>query len=111
MTEKEINRYITSICKHLKEEYGEIRDEWKLTINILRYTLHRLMQVQEEIKRNGLFDNATFKKNPLLSTEKDLMSVILKISQKLGISPWDASKIKVNDDEESPSDFINDLIS
>lgn len=100
--------YIEQIKNYLKETYGEVKPEWSLTINTLEDTIKRYLEVKAIIDEEGIFFTDTKKKNPLLSTEKDLLATILKLTQKLGISPWDDSKIKVQT-EDNTEDYINNL--
>lgn len=92
----------------LEEQYGEVKTEWRITLNLLADNIELLKQCQESVEQNGIYDINTQKKNPLLTTIKDINSTILKISQKLGISPWDASKIK-QVEEDDTEDFIEKL--
>lgn len=100
--------FINSVKGYLSSKYGEVKVEWGSTLLILEDSLRRYEQIKEEINNNGIFDSSTGRKNPLLTTEKDCIATILKLSQKLGISPWDSSKIKT-DSEEDDEDFIESL--
>lgn len=100
--------YIEQIKNYLKETYGEVKPEWNLTIQSLEDTIKRYTEVKKIIDEEGIFFTDTKRKNPLLSTEKDLLSTILKLTQKLGISPWDDSKIKVQPEDDT-EDYINNL--
>ncbi len=100
--------YIEQIKNYLKETYGEVKPEWNLTIQSLEDTIKRYTEVKKIIDEGGIFFTDTKRKNPLLSTEKDLLSTILKLTQKLCISPWDVSKLKIQEDD-NVDDYINNL--
>lgn len=104
---------IKNVRKSLKERYGEIKPEWNLIIQTLDNTLIRYNQVKEQIDKDGVFIASINNKNPLLSTEKDLLATILKLSQKLGItSPWDCAKLnkaESGEGEDDTDDFIEGL--
>lgn len=100
--------YIEQIKNYLKETYGEVKPEWNLTIQSLEDTIKRYTEVKQIIDEEGIFFTDTKRKNPLLSTEKDLLSTILKLTQKLCISPWDVSKLKIQEDD-NVDDYINNL--
>ena len=102
-------RYIKAVKDFLISEYGVVKGEWQITLMALEDALNRYAEVKESIANNGIYNEATGLKNPLLSTEKDLLSTILKLTQKLGISPWDASKIKNTPDDDT-DDFLNNLV-
>lgn len=108
MKKDKITLYIEGVNQYLKNQYGEVKPEWGTTLMVLEDTLRRYEQIKEAINTNGIYDPTTGKKNMLLASEKDYIATILKISQKLGISPWDASKIKNVEDDDS-EDFIESL--
>lgn len=108
MNKKEVNKYIENVRKALTEKYGEFKPEWEGVLMCLKDCILRYIQVKESINANGIYDSTTGKKNPLLTTEKDNIATILKLSQKLGISPWDASKIKIMEEDDT-DDFIEHL--
>lgn len=100
--------FIKAVKDYLISEYGSVRAEWQITLMALEDALNRYAQVRQTIEQYGIYDAQTGLKNPLLSTEKDLLATILKLTQKLGISPWDASKIKLPQEDDT-DDFINNL--
>lgn len=101
-------KIIDSINNYLTEKYGEVKPEWATIMYLLGDNLDLYKECRESIRRNGIYDSTTAKKNPLLSTCKDLQATILKQIQHLGLSPYAASKIKdaVEDDTE---DYIESL--
>lgn len=110
MRKDNIKKYMKGVHQFLIEKYGEVKPEWGCTLTCLENTLRRYNQVKETLDEVGIFDTTTGKKNALLTTEKDCIATILKISQKLGINPWDDSKIKA-EVEEDDEDFIEGLTS
>ena len=108
MNKKEIKLYIESVREYLINRYGSLKPEWECIIMLLKDYIIRYIQVRESINDNGIYDTNTGRKNPLLTTEKDIIASILKLSQKLGVSPWDLSKIK-DDKEDDTEDYLNEL--
>lgn len=105
---KDTTSYIQSVIDYLKEKYGEVKPEWMALIMMLSDNLQLYKDCLKSIKENGIYDASTGKKNPLLTTVKDIQSTILKLCQKLGVSPWDASKIKLADDDDT-DEYLEDL--
>lgn len=103
-----VTKYMEGVKNYLQEVYGEVKVEWGSTLLILEDSLRRYEQIKQEINNNGIFDINTGRKNPLLTTEKDCIATILKLTQKLGVSPWDSSKIKT-DNADDDEDFIKSL--
>ena len=97
MIKKEIKEYIQSVENYLKEKYGHVNEEWKAILYLLKDNLTLYEECKESIKENGIYDKQSGRKNPLLSTCKDLQATILKEVQHLGISPYSSSKIKMEE--------------
>lgn len=100
--------YLNSVERFLTEKYGSVKEEWESVLFLLAENLDLYIQCKESVKANGIYDASTGRKNGLLTTMKDLQATIMKQVQHLGISPYSASKIKqeVDDDNE---DFIEAL--
>lgn len=104
--------YTKEIKESLKERYGEIKPEWNLLLGILEDSMKRLYQVKKEIDTNGLFMGNN--RNPLLTTEKELVAQILKISQKIGVmSPYEKASLtkmeKCVGEDDDTDDFVENL--
>ncbi len=109
MKKKEITKYIEDVRKYLTEKYGEVYPQWEAIIFLLQDNLDLYFQCRQSIKDNGIFDSDTYKKNPLLSTAKDIQATIIKQIQHLGLSPYAVGRIKV-DDEDDTEDFVESLL-
>lgn len=107
MKRENINTIIESTKNHLVEEYGEIKPEWELQLILLEDTLDMIVRMEESISETGLFIGG--RKNPLITSLKDAQVLVLKLSQKLGCSPYDISKIKKLTEDDGTDDFIESL--
>lgn len=103
-----VDNYMQGINDYLVSKYGQVKPEWGATLMLLKDSLIRYNQIKEILETEGLFDSNTYKKNPLITSEKDLIATINKITQKLGITPYDAAKIKMEDTEDD-AEFIESL--
>ena len=101
-------KYIESVKAYLIETYGVVKPEWMAVIEMLAYNLELLNACTTSVKQNGIYDASSGKKNPLLSTIKDLQATIMKQVQHLGLSPYAVSKIN-NTPEDDTEDFIESL--
>lgn len=102
-------KQIDSIRKYLEDRYGEVNPEWEMTLSLLADNLDLYEDCKKAVDLHGIYDSITQKKNPLLATMKDLQATILKQQQKLGITPYDAAKIKDQVEEDDEEDFIESL--
>lgn len=100
---------IETIKAYLISKYDKISDEWNVIIDMLSDNLEQYNDIKNEIKRTGYFFAETGKRNPLLTSLKDLQLTITKQLQILGIGPLYASKIKNLDN--STTDVLSSLLT
>lgn len=99
---------INSIKGYLADKYGSVKPEWETILLLLADNIDLYKECKKSVDQYGIYDPSTQKKNPLLATMKDLQATILKQIQHLGLSPYAASKIK-DDAEDNSEDFIEAL--
>ena len=105
-----IRNYIYDIKKFLQDTYeADEHHEWKMILALLEVNLILYQMCKETVQAEGVFNKVTGKKNPLLSTMKDLQATIMKQVQHLGISPYAVAKIKTQSEEDDEYDFIECL--
>lgn len=107
---KNISKYINNVKEFLESRYGNVNEEWMAIIELLKDNLILYEMCKKSIEENGIYDKKTGKKNPLLSTMKDLQATIIKQIQHLGLSPYAVSRIKQEENDDTDS-FINSLIN
>lgn len=100
--------YIDNVITYINSKYGSVPPEWWCIIQLLADNLELYNCCKKSIQVNGIYDKETGRKNPLLSTIKDIQATIMKQIQHLGLSPYAVSKIhdSVEDDADS---FIESL--
>lgn len=94
---------------YLISTYGEVKDEWTSTLTLLADNLDLYDDCMDALRTSGVYDAKTWRKNPLLSTVKDIQATILKLIQHLGISPYSHSKIRVAAEDDT-DDFLETLV-
>lgn len=99
---------INDIKAYLKTKYKEIPKEWNTILSLLEDNIILYDECKESIRKNGIYDPSTGRKNPLLATLKDLQATMLKEIQHLGLSPYAASKIK-DANEDDTDEFLEAL--
>lgn len=102
---------MSGITDFLTKKYGTIDDSWAWALMSLEDTFARYIAIRDQINQEGItLEDGS--RNPLLTTEKELLSTITKICKLVGCSPWDyarllhAEKGQAIDDSE---DFIEAL--
>lgn len=101
---------ITAITEYLRNKHGDVKDEWKVLLSLFADNLELYADCKDAVKRYGIYDPNSGRKNPLLATMKDTQATLLKQVQHLGLSPYAVSKIK-QDDTDDTEDFLSNLIS
>ncbi len=100
--------YIDNVINYIISKYGSVPPEWWCIIQLLADNLELYNCCKKSIQDVGIYDKETGRKNPLLSTIKDLQSTIMKQIQHLGLSPYAVSKIH-DSVEDDTDDFIESL--
>lgn len=107
---KKTNDYIKAAQEHLENTYGEVKSEWVITLQMMKDNIELYQRVLNEIDTYGIYNAQTGLKNPLLSTAKDLQASLMKMTQKLGLTPYDAAKIKQTTEDDT-EDFIDRMLT
>lgn len=105
---KQTKDYIQKVEQFLIEKYGNVQPQWEAVIKLLADNIELYNECQDSIKRHGIYNAESGKKNPLLATVKDLQATIMKQVQHLGLSPYAISKIKT-EQEDDTDDYIRNL--
>lgn len=110
-----VQDYIFTVYKFLIAEYGEVKPEWRGTINLLTESLEMFYSCKDKIKEDGLLIKdryGNWNKHPLLMIQNSYQIQILKCTKELGLSPLSNSKIETKPEqvqEETAEDFIKKL--
>lgn len=91
---KKTQGQIDTVREYLVKRHGAVKPEWEIMLDLLSDNLDLLKECKKSIKQNGIYDPTTGKKNPLLSTEKDIQATIIKQIQHLGISLMPPTKLR-----------------
>ena len=75
---KETKKYIQSIIDYISKKYGEVPAEWEAIIYLLADNLDLYNECKDSVKDNGIYNSNSGRKNPLLTTMKDLQATIMK---------------------------------
>lgn len=102
---KQVEQYIRTVRKSLKEKYGRVDPSWELMISLLEdnmliyYNYRDRLHAGEELK---------FSESKAM---REVTATILKLSQKLGVSsPYDYNKTKpAKKEEKEAPDYIDTL--
>ncbi len=105
LTDKGIQNYILAVRKSLTERFGGVDPTWEVQLSILEDNMHIYKKLHEAIHNNP---NELSTKD--LKVYKEITNGILKISQKLGISPYDKPRIKIPTKEEKEEDYVDSLM-
>lgn len=100
--------YIKAVNEYLANKYGQVKPEWDATLTLMADNLDLYNECKESVRENGIYNAENGKKNPLLTTMKDLQATIIKQIQHLGLSPYAVSKIK-DEKEDDTDDYIESL--
>lgn len=107
--DSKISKYRAYIEKYLTKEFGEIPLAYEFQLDLFFDNLIQYYHIKAIVADTGIYDSETGRKNPLLSTQKDLQALILKQGQMFGLNFWSKSKIKMGETDDT-EDFIGGLL-
>ena len=106
---KPTQAYLKQAIAYLTEKYGSVQPQWTATIATIADNLDLMAECKASIKKHGIYNERTGRKNPLIATIKDLQATNLKCFQQLGLTPWSESKIKT-DDSDGDAELLQKLM-
>ena len=109
----EVQNYMWAVHSYLQKKFGNINDEWVMSLMMLADNLEMFIQCRKQIKETGLMITNRFnvlEKNPLIKVQNDSQIQIVKLLNEFALTPKSAEKIKeVEEEDNSPlTQFLNE---
>ncbi len=108
--DKQVIEYMSNLIKRLESQYGQINEEWRVSLDLIAFNYDIIRKCQEDIQTNGLEkvdDRGRLSKNPALSTVNQAQGNLFKLLNSFGLNLLSKSKIK---NDEMEDDGLNDLL-
>jgi P27 family predicted phage terminase small subunit len=108
--DKQVIEYMSNLISRLESQYGQINEEWRVSLDLIAFNYDIIRKCQEDIQRNGLEkvdDRGRLSKNPALSTVNQAQGNLFKLLNSFGLNLLSKSKIK---NDEMEDDGLNDLL-
>jgi phage terminase small subunit len=109
--DKEVIDYMVNLIKRLETQYGQINEEWRISLDLIAFNYDIIRRCQIDIEKNGLEkldDRGRLSKNPNILTCNQAQANLFKLLNSFGLNLMSKSKLKGVEDE---SDGFDDLIS
>ncbi len=109
---QEIKEYMDSLLSTIEENYGEIPQQFVISMDLLVFNLDILFDSVNDIRDKGLNKEDRYrgdKKNASVSAFFNAQNHINKILGSFGFNPLSSSKIKNNSDKVDVQKLIEDL--
>ena len=118
---KEVRIYMKKIEKQLAAEYGQVAEEWDITLEQLADSYQLYLNIKEQIEKDGLIKKSirigkkgepmeVEEKHPLFPALFNTQTNINRIVNQFGLTLFAKSRIKtkpeINDEKD---DFLNSL--
>lgn len=102
----EVQAAMWAVHSYLQKKFGNINDEWIMSLMMLADNLQMFIECRKQIKEQGLLISNRFgvlEKNPLIKVQNDSQIQIVKLLNEFALTPKSAEKIKeVEEDDDSP---------
>ena len=109
--DKQVIEYMNNLIKSLEKQYGQINEEWRVSLDLIAFNYDIIRKCQEDIQLNGLEkldDRGRLSKNPAISTVNQAQGNLFKLLNSFGLNLLSKSKIK---EDSNNDDGLDDLLS
>ena len=109
--DKQVITYMANLIKRLESQYGQINDEYRVSLDLIAFNYDIIRKCQIDIAKNGLEktdSRGRMSKNPSLMICNQAQDHLFKLLNSFGLNLLSKSKIK---DIETGQDDLDDLIS
>lgn len=105
---------MTTLLKCLKKEYGVLRDEWQLSLDLIAQTYETYLMAYLAVKKDGVYTKDIkdrVQRNPALTVMNNSQAYLQKLLTQFALTPMSKSKMKKSDEQsvESTEDYIAEL--
>lgn len=109
----EVQAAMWAVHSYLQKKFGNINDEWIMSLMMLADNLQMFIECRKQIKEQGLLITNRFnvlEKNPLIKVQNDAQIQIVKLLNEFALTPKSAEKIETKEeDDDSPlAMFLNE---
>lgn len=108
MTKQQVPYYIKAIRKSLEQKYGGIKYEWEIYLDMLSDNLKLYIAIRDRMEREGSEAPDNKHTNPNIKAFKEISANIMKLTVKLGVSPYDEARIKCEEKGDN-DDYLDSL--
>lgn len=109
--DKQVIEYMNNLIKSLEKQYGQINEEWRVSLDLIAFNYDIIRKCMEDIQINGLEkldDRGRLSKNPAISTVNQAQGNLFKLLNSFGLNLLSKSKIK---EDSNNDDGLDDLLS
>lgn len=118
---KEVRIYMKKIEKQLAAEYGQVAEEWDITLEQLADSYQLYLNIKEQIEQDGLIKKSirigkkgepmeVEEKHPLFPALFNTQTNINRIVNQFGFTLFAKSRIKVKPEiNDEKDDYLNSL--
>lgn len=109
--DKQVKKYMQSVEQSIKRDYGEVPDEFELSLMMLADNYNIYLQARTAINTDGVIItvNDTLIKHPMLKVLQDTQISMNKIINSFGLTPLSKSKLKAPQPETD--DFTDKFLT
>lgn len=108
--DKQVIEYMTNLISKLESQYGQINEEWRVSLDLIAFNYDIIRKCQLDIEKNGLEkhdDRGRLSKNPALMVCNQAQGNLFKLLNSFGLNLLSKSKIK---DDSNDDDGLENLL-
>lgn len=109
--DKQVVDYMTNLISRLETQYGQINEEWRVSLDLIAFNYDIIRKCQIDIHKNGLQKEdgrGRISKNPALMICNQAQDHLFKLLNSFGLNLLSKSKMKdIGQDEDDLDDLIS----
>ena len=108
----EVAEYMNVLMTSLENEYGVIKDEWLISLDMIAQTYSTYLLGWKSIQQDGMYvkdSKNRLQRNPALTVMNNSQSYLQKLLTQFALTPLAKSKIKKVDSADTTDDYIANL--
>jgi P27 family predicted phage terminase small subunit len=109
---KQVRDYMENLVTSLTNQYGEINDEWRVSLDLIAYNYDIIIKCQKDIEENGfekVDDRGRMSKNSCIAICNKSQEILIKLLSAFGLNIMSKSKLRNIDttNDETLEDLLD----
>lgn len=110
--DKRVNEYMNLLIDALVKEYGYLKREWLLSLDMIAQNYQIYIQCYDSIRQEGMYvrdDQGRRQRNPASTLMMSAQNSMQKLTNSFALTPLSYSKVRKLESPDNSDDYIDSL--